>query len=99
MLGRGQQFLPIAPSNAFIWKRQVPKRANPTDQDLVNELLARQDDAIGQLEKLEADILQTIELLSTTRREEEDGTSATDQSDTIKLPRPEQDTDRSSKAA
>lgn len=77
----------------------MPKRANPTDQDLVNELLARQDDAIGQLEKLEADILQTIELLSTTRREEEDGTSATDQSDTIKLPRPEQDTDRSSRAA
>jgi len=84
----------------------VPQRAKPNDKDVINELVARQDDVIGQLDKLEAEILEAIESLNTARREqqEEDASAAdTEQADTIKIPRPEQSTedgsDQSSRAA
>lgn len=99
---------PDTASKRLYWNRQVPQRAKSNDKDLINELVAQQDDVIGQLDKLEAEILETIESLNTARREqqEEDASSADtdiEQSDTIKLPRPEQATDdgsdQSSRAA
>jgi len=71
----------------------VPQSVKPNDKDIINDLLSRQDDAIGQLEKLEVDILEAIESLNTARREQQevDASSAdTQQSDTIKIPRPDQ---------
>ena len=84
----------------------MPKRVKPNDKDIINELVARQDDVIGQLDKLEAEILEAIESLNTARLEqkEEDASAAdTEQSDTLKIPPPEQATedrsDQSSRAA
>ena len=84
----------------------MPQRAKPNDNDVINQLVAQQDDVIGQLDKLEAEILEAIESLNTARREEQHddaATAATEQSDTIKMPRSDQvtddDSDRSSRAA
>ena len=84
----------------------MPQRAKSNDKDVINELVARQDDVIGQLDKLEAEILEAIESLNTARRDqkEEDASAAdTEQSDTLKMPRSDQvtddDSDRSSRAA
>ena len=71
----------------------MPQSVKPNDKDIINDLLSRQDDVIGQLEKLEVDILEAIESLNTARREQQevDASSAdTQQSDTIKIPRPDQ---------
>ena len=102
----GPAISPDSASKSPYWNRQVPQRAKSNDKDVINELVSRQDDVIGQLDKLEAEILETIESLNTARREqqEEDASAAdTEQSDTIKLPRPEQATDdgsdQSSRAA
>ena len=74
----------------------MPQSVKPNDKDFINELLVRQDDVIGELDKLEAEILETIESLNTARREEQEhGTHsvASEESDTIKITRPEQVTD------
>ena len=72
----------------------MPQRVKPNDKDIINELLASQDDVIGQLDKLEAEILEVIESLNTARREEQEdinaSTEAIKPSDTIKIPRPDQ---------
>lgn len=82
--------------------RQVPQRANPNDKDVISELLARQDGVIGELDKLEAEILGAIESLNAVRREQlESGTSTVDQPNVLKLKHPDQDADdgQSSRAA
>lgn len=100
----------ISPDSAtkrLYWNRQVPQRVKPNDKDIINELVARQDDVIGQLDKLEAEILEAIESLNAARREEQEddnaSAAATEPSDTIKIPQPEQVTDdgdeQSSRAA
>ena len=82
----------------------MPQRAKPNDKDVINELLARQDGVIGELDKLEAEVLEAIESLNATRREQiEEDTSTADKSSVIKLPHPARGADdnggQSSRAA
>ena len=79
----------------------MPQRAKSNDKDLVNELVARQDDVISQLDKLEAEILGAIESISADRAEQEAETAGADESSTIKMPEPAADNeaDQSSRAA
>lgn len=66
----------------------MPQRAKPNDKDVINELLARQDGVIDELDKLEAEVLKVIESLNATRQEqlEEEGPLTADKSNIIKLP-------------
>jgi len=82
----------------------VPQRAKPADQAIVDELLARQDNVIGELEKLESQILDAIETLNASRQEEiQSAISIAEQSDTLRMPQPDQEADgngdQSSRAA
>lgn len=104
----------IPPDSApkhFYWNRLVPQRAKSSDKDVVNELIARQDDVIGELNKLEAEILEAIELLNASRHENKEAGESTvapdpdvSASETLKMPQQQDlpvsdDIDRSSRAA
>ena len=89
----------------------MPQRAKSSDKDVVNELIARQDDVIGELNKLEAEILEAIELLNASRHENKEADELTVAPDpdvstpeTLKMPQQQDlpvsdDIDRSSRAA
>ena len=82
----------------------MPQHANSADQDFVNELLSRQDSVISELEKLESEILNTIESLNLARQEQlqPEPSSGLD-SNTIRMSLPEDSSDddrqQSSRAA
>jgi hypothetical protein len=62
----------------------VPRSVTPNDKDIINDLLARQNDVIEQLSKLEADVLTAVESLNLANREE--SAPDTENADTIVLP-------------
>lgn len=78
----------------FFWILQVSQRAKSADKDVVDQLLTRQDDVIGELDKLEFEILEVIESLNAARQEHQldPDKSTVDKSKTIIMPQPENGT-------
>ncbi len=68
----------IARGPHFFGENRVPQRAETKDQDFVNQLIARQDEVIGELDKLESEILVTIESLQESRHRSQTALDATE---------------------
>ncbi len=82
----------------------MPQTVKTSDKDLVNALVTRQDEVISELDKLEVEILEAIESLNTSRREEAEAETSTDEdSNTIRMTYPDESVgdnrDQSSRAA